>query len=731
MNVHFIIKKIVCQKENGYTILRGNCPELNNKNLGAVGILPPVYIGEELVITGEMKETKYGITFKIEKGKVVIPQTEKSILLFFKNFVKGVGGKKAKKIYEHFKEDLFEIIKEDYIKLTEVDGIGPILAENIKNCIIKNSFQMELQTFILFMGGSPSLGNEVYKIYAEESIIKIKENPYILSEIKHGGFGISDTFAKQLGFEAKNKTRLEAGILEYLSKNLWTKGNLFEDKNTLLNNMGKYIKIIGKFSETVSLEDFQKAYSSLLEKDKIQEDHKNGNVLVYLTVSKRSENKAIRILTKMIKSEKSAMFNRNEVNEAILEYENNIGQKLAINQKEAVHMVLSEQGQIGILTGGPGTGKTATTNAIIKCAKELNKKINIGLYAPTGRASKRMEELIGMPAMTLHRGLGIFDADNPDTEVKELEHDLIVVDEFSMVDLFLFANFLSAVPENATVLIIGDPEQLPSVGPGLVLRDIIESKAIKTTKLTEIFRQAKNSQITLNAHKIIHGIGYNRTLNGLTFEKTKGDCFMMGGKNPQDIVNLILASIEKLTKSGRYSLDDIQVISPFKIGDIGSYVLNNKIKEKFNPSERCLEIKKGMNVSIGDRVIQLENNVEKNVFNGEMGYITNMSIDGEKWLEIDFNGTIIYYQKSEFSELELSYAISIHKSQGSEFKCLIIPIHSSHKNMLTRNLIYTAITRAKEKVIFIGEVSVLNYAVKNVNNLERKSIIKESLEAIC
>lgn len=734
IEIEFEIKRVIYQNaDTSYKVLKVEIkkhPEdvpIPTAEEIVVGNFPHNYVfaGDVYRAIGKWVDSgTHGIQFRAESIIKVMPETEKGIIELLKRNVRGVGPQTAKKIVEKFGLDTLDIIENTPEKLLEVPGITKKKAEIIAQEIgVIQNFQY------LHMRLSPYgfLSTEVQKIYEEMgayAYIDIEDDPYIVCRKGISTFKNVDRIAKNIGFPPNSRKRIKQGIIEYISYNLNNMGNLFIYKMNILEKLSDFLNTYGGYNEKVELteEEISEALDELLESKKIiEEKDKYGLELIYPKFYYDVENYIVHYLQKIIEEE-GGILKTKDIDIYIEELDEE-GIEVGEKQKEAIRMALSSR--ISILSGGPGTGKTYTANLIIKAIKKYRPSAVIELAAPTGKAAKRMTEMTGMEAKTIHRLIGLngLEEEQSLTDLKTITADYLIIDEASMIDAYVFYCLLSCISKYTNILIIGDYQQLPSVGPGLILRDLIDSKKIPTTILTEIYRQAEDSQIITNSHKIING---NKDLS---LNNNKGDFYIIETKNQTTIKNTLMKCIERLLKTG-FSMDDIQVLSVMNKGDLGAKQLNKEIQRRFNPAkENIPEIKVGVErvFRLGDRVIQTENNYELEVFNGEVGKIIEIKSEPIREVTVDFGDKVITYVDNAIQELTLAYAITVHKSQGSEFGVVIMPVHKSQSILLHRNVIYTAWTRAKNRVVVIGDREELNKGIDRIDNTIRNSRIKEKL----
>jgi exodeoxyribonuclease V alpha subunit len=590
--------------------------------------------------------------------------------------------------------------------------------------------QKEIREVMVFLQGhgvSPTYGAKIYKQYGKESIQVVRDNPYRLAHDVFGiGFLSADRIAEQVGIGKDSLVRAEAGIV-YVLHQLSEDGHVFYPYEPLITECKKMLDLEKDGTKVVDIEReiIVKALANIaLEKKIVIEDIngeeiKENNKAVYLAKYHVSEaGVASRLKALMQIPRKMKEFDRDKAIEWV---QGELRIELAENQKLAVREAIERK--VMIVTGGPGTGKTTIINSIIKIYKKLGQRVL--LAAPTGRAAKRMSEAAGHEAKTIHRLLefspkeGGFKKD----ENTPLEADLIVIDETSMVDTVLMYQFLKAVPEEATVIFVGDVDQLPSVGAGNVLKDIIDSGRIPTVMLNEIFRQAKESTIIVNAHRVNSG----QMLIAAADSDTHSDFYFFPIEEPEKaaekIIELCKDKIPK--KFGYRPIEDIQVLTPMHRGVVGASNLNTELQKHLNPSGDEL-VRGGMVLKVGDKVMQIRNNYDKEVFNGDIGRITRIDRE-EQEIVVQYDGRAVPYEYTELDEIVLAYAVSVHKSQGSEYPVVVMPILTQHYMLLQRNLLYTGITRGKKLVVLVGTKKALAIAIRNNKPQKRYTLLRERL----
>jgi exodeoxyribonuclease V alpha subunit len=675
-------------EETGYCIIA------LSGDIKAVGILPDIRIGDKLKLTGQYENhPRFGKQFKIESYSIVYPTTSIGITKYLgSGIIKGIGPSTAEKIVSVFKEKTLAILDNEIDKLIDVDGIGNKKLELIKKGWEEQKAVKDIMIFLQSYDISPSYALKIYKTYGKDSAKIVKENPYQLTYDVWGiGFKTADKIGLSVGFSGDHPTRLKSGIV-YVLNEAANEGNVYLPTQELLKRCYQILKV--DLSDSITL------LNEMEDDGLIKVKGDNVYLLHYYYAERNIENK-IEIM----------YYGLSEFNEKDLK---SIKLNIGYYSEEQLEVIRNSlKYKILILTGGPGTGKTTTLKGIIDAYKHLGKFIM--LAAPTGRAAKRMSEVIGMEARTIHRLLEYNPTDNIFLRDEDypLEVDLLVIDEVSMIDTLLMNSLINAITYNTTLILVGDTDQLPSVGAGNILSDLIGSEKIPTVNLTKIFRQAEESQIVVNAHKINKGefpIIHNQEDSDFFFIQESDD-----SKIPEIILELCQQRLPE--KYGFYPMKDIQVLTPMYKGDIGANNLNQLLQAVLNKNDVILT-RGERNFKIGDKVMQLKNNYEKDVFNGDIGNIHSIDLE-DQTLEINFNDKIITYDFLDLDEITLAYAITVHKSQGSEYPCVILPISTAHYIMLQRNLLYTAVTRAAKMMILIGSKQALAMAVNNKKSKRR------------
>ena len=705
-------------EENGFTIAKLKVygrPDL----VTVVGNLMAPTPGEILKLKGEWtNHPKYGEQFKIVQYKTTVPASVYGIQKYLgSGLIKGIGPVMAKRIVKKFGEQTLDIIEDEIDKLEHVAGIGRKRIRMIRKTWEDQKEIREVMLFLQGHGVSSGYATKIFKQYGNRSIQVVKKNPYRLATDIFGiGFVTADHIATKLGFDKNSQLRAEAGIL-YVLHQLADEGNVYYP----------YEPLIDKCKEILGVEEgiIVKAVDTIVNERKIvieKIDEPTGELKetrrVYLAKFHVTETGIARRIKTLIETPKS--IRSFDSNKAASWVQEQLSIDLAENQVQALKS--AAENKILVITGGPGTGKTTIINALLKIFSGL--KVRIMLAAPTGRAAKRMSEATGYEAKTIHRLLeysirkGGFKKDDE----QPLECDLIIVDEASMIDTILMYHLLKAIPLKATFILVGDVNQLPSVGAGNVLKDIIASDIIPVVRLNEIFRQAKESQIIVNAHKINNGI-----LPSFTSSGPGDDFYFIEQEDPENVLRIVLELVSDRVpqRFGFDPFDDIQVLSPMHKGTVGTGNLNIELQRWLNL--RKDGVTRGNRAfRTGDKVMQIKNNYDKEVFNGDIGRIAR--VDPElREVDISFDGRNVPYDFTDLDEIILAYAVSVHKSQGSEYPAVIIPILTQHYMLLQRNLIYTAVTRGRKLVIVIGTRKALAIGVKNDKTRKRYTFLEQRL----
>ena len=704
-----VVERITYQNSlNGFTVLK--CAAKGFADLvTVVGTMPDTNVGSVLLLQGFWKvDSKYGRQFSVETFEEVLPATVLGIEKYLgSGLVKGIGPNFAKRIVNTFGVDTLNVIEEDPEKLLTVPGIGKIRVERIKKSWAD---QKEIKNIMIFLQGhgvSTSHATKIYKTYGNDSVKTVQENPYRLADDIWGiGFKTADTIASKMGFGHEKYERLRSGLM-YTLNHLADEGHCYATREMLMNTGSELLEVNSSLLE----EALDRMIREETVKTEALEDEQG--IAIYLPPFYFSEVGAARRLQKIAGTSRKIQV---KTGPAENDFPYDIAQILAIET--------AAQSKVLILTGGPGTGKTTTTLGIIKAYKTA--RANILLAAPTGRAAKRLSETTGMEAKTIHRLLEYKPPEGYQrNEENPLDGDVLIVDECSMIDIMLMYNLLKAVPDTMTLIMVGDIDQLPSVGAGNVLRDVIESGAFPVIRLTKIFRQAQSSRIITNAHRINKGL-----MPDLSNGKDT-DFFFIEKENPEEaadeIVNLVKT---RLPQHYRIPSSAIQVLAPMQRGVVGATNLNQMLQDALNPAGDGLK-RGGFLFKTHDKVMQIKNDYDKEVFNGDIGEVSDVNLE-DRELTVTFDNRSVVYDSSELDELVLAYAATIHKSQGSEYPVVVMPILMTHYVMLQRNLVYTGVTRAKKLLVIVGTKKALSMAVRNTSIDKRNTLlakrIKESLE---
>ena len=725
MKLRGVVERITYQNpENGYTVLK--CAVKNYNDLVTViGNLLDVNVGSVLLIDGNWKvDSKYGRQFVAESWEETLPATVFGIEKYLgSGLIIGVGPKFAKRIVGLFGTDTMDVIECDISRLKEVEGIGE---KRIRQIHESWERQKEIKNVMLFLqdhGVSTSFAAKIYRQYGNDSIAKVKENPFRLADDIWGiGFKTADGIAEKLGIGKEAFVRLRSGIMYTLSS-LADEGHVYAYKGQLIKRATELLEA-EESSIVMTLDQM------LADKDVISEpvSEEKGDAIylppfyyaevgVAAKIRKLLQNPAQdRLWTSLMEARKRT--GNMDLSIDVKKIEAKIGMEYDEIQADAIRQAAVSK--VMILTGGPGTGKTTTTKGIISAYQSFGLKIL--LAAPTGRAAKRMTETTGLEAKTIHR---LLECKPPEgyqkNEENLLEGDVLIVDECSMIDLVLMNSLLKAIPAGMRVVLVGDIDQLPSVGAGNVLRDLIDSGVVPVIRLTRIFRQAQTSRIIMNAHRINEG-----QMPDLSNGK-ETDFFFTTKEDPEEAVREIVSLVQhKLSRYYRTPSSQIQVLTPMQKGVVGATNLNLALQEALNPQGDGLR-RSGFIFRRDDKVMQIRNNYDKEVFNGDIGIIESVDLQN-RTLKVNFDQHVVEYESSELDELVHAYATTIHKAQGSEYPIVVMPVLMNHYVMLQRNLIYTGITRAKKILVMVGTRKALACAVRNVTVNRRNTLLKERLQ---
>ena len=707
--------------ESGFCVLR--IKARGHRDLvTVVGTLPEVRAGEWLEAQGRWIVNKeYGQQFQAEILCTMPPTTVEGIEKYLASgMIKGIGPVLAGRIVKAYKERTFEIIDASPHSLTYVEGIGPTRKKKISEAWAEQKAIREIMVFLHGHKVSTSRAFRIFKTYGNEAIEKVREDPYRLArDIQGIGFKTADVIAESLGIGKQSELRAQAGV-EYVLLQLTEEGHCGYGREELVAMAVKLLEIPDEIIQT--------AVEYLLQENRIVsrtlDSDAGGHPAVFLAGLDLAErNLAESLIARQVGKHPCPQI---DMEKAIAWVEGKTGLQLAVQQRHAVQLAC--QSKVLVITGGPGVGKTTIINSIVKIMRA--KKLKVLMAAPTGRAAKRMAEATGCEAKTIHRLL-VFDPKTfqfKHNAAHPLEGDVFIIDETSMLDISLAWQLVRAIPHRSTVILVGDVDQLPSVGPGCVLRDIIDSGKVPVCRLTEVFRQAARSTIVTNAHRINQG-----AMPIFPREKVESpdrtDFYFVPVEDPEKAVDMVCRMVcEHLPqKFGFDRVDDIQVLSPMQRGVLGCRNLNTVLQTALNPSGPAIE-RYGWTFRAGDKVMQMVNDYDKDVFNGDIGRVTKID-EVEQEVVVRFDDRPVKYDFNELDELHLSYATTVHKSQGSEYPVVVLPIHTQHYMMLQRNLLYTAITRSRKLVVLVGTLKALAIAVKNMDARRRVTLLKQRLQA--
>ncbi|MEK3890626.1 SF1B family DNA helicase RecD2 [Bacillus sp. FSL K6-3431] len=730
-------------EQNLYSVIRVRVEDTNdeNKDKEAVitGYFPKIHEQETYIFYGQYKDhPKFGVQFHASHFKKEMPQTKQGVATYLSSgLFKGIGKKTAERIVDELGENAISQILQQPSLLDSIPKLPPEKAKDLYDSLLEHQGLEQVMIGLNQYGFGPQISMKIYQAYKEETLKVIEENPYQLIEAVEGiGFGRADELGSQLGINGNHPDRIKAGCLYVLEQACLQNGHVYCDVADLLEE----VKRLLEDSQPIEIA-FQDISSELI---KLEEEGKivGENKRVYMPSLYFSEKGIVTNIQRILQQKEYAeQFPESEFLIALGDLEERLDVQYAPSQKEAIQTALMSP--MMILTGGPGTGKTTVIKGIVELYAELHgcsldpyaykkeEPFPVLLTAPTGRAAKRMSESTGLPAMTIHRLLGMTGQEGLDNEdEREIDGKLIIVDEMSMVDTWLAHQLLKALPEHIQVIFVGDEDQLPSVGPGQVLKDLLKSETIPTVQLTDIYRQAEGSSIIELAHEIKKG----KLPSDLV--KPQRDRSFIRCQSAQ-----IGEAVEKVVKNAKqkgYTAKDIQVLAPMYRGPAGIDNLNRILQEIFNsnPDGKRKELNFGdVKYRIGDKVLQLINQPEQHVFNGDMGEIISIfyakeNTEKQDMIIVAFEGTEVTYTRADLNQITHAFCCSIHKSQGSEFPIVILPVVKSYYRMLRRNLLYTAITRSKQFLILCGEESAFRIGIEREDDQKRKTSLFEKLSEV-
>ena len=704
IKIRCVVERITFQnQENGYSIMKVKVKGYNDL-VTIVGSLLEVPVGSVLLCDGDWKvDKRYGNQFVVETWQEVMPATIYGIEKYLgSGLVKGIGPKFAHLIVEKFGTETIDVIETEIERLYEVVGIGKKRVEKIRESWEKQKDIKDVMVFLQGYGVSTAYAAKIYRQYGKDSIETVKGNPYKLADDIWGiGFKTADGIANKMGYEKNDLRRCKSG-LTYTLNQLSDDGHVYAVEEQLVEAAKKLLE--------ADEEPIRQAMSEMLASEDLMQEKDAIYLPPFFYSEVGTARKILGLLTQSEGQKKLASLNIDAIQQT---------SGIVYDDVQIAAIKQAVDSKVMVLTGGPGTGKTTTTQGIIAAFKTMG--LDILLAAPTGRAAKRMSEATGMEAKTIHRQLEYNPADGyKRNDENQLEGDALIVDECSMIDIMLMYNLMKAIPSHMRLVLVGDIDQLPSVGAGNVLRDIIDSERVPVIRLTRIFRQAQTSRIVMNAHAINKGT-FPDISNG-----QNTDFFFIRMEDPEKVAAQIVNLVQnRLPKAYNQPLSNIQVLTPMQRGVVGAANLNELLQKALNSSTQSLS-RSGYTFKKGDRVMQIRNNYDKDVFNGDIGVVATINQE-DRTLTVDFDNHLVEYEVSELDELTLAYATTIHKSQGSEYPIVVMPVMMSHYVMLQRNLIYTGITRAKKICVLIGQTKALAYAVHHQTVTDRNTLLKERI----
>ena len=742
-------------EETGFCVLRVNAAR-QREPVTVVGTAATVGPGEFVEATGVwVNDRSHGLQFRAEHLRVVPPSTLEGIEKYLgSGMIRGIGPHFAARLVRAFGAEVFEVIENEPARLVELPGIGPKRQAQVVAAWAEQKAVREIMVFLQSHGVGTARAVRIYRLYGDEAMDRVRENPYRLAlDVRGIGFRTADAIAQSIGFDPDSIPRARAGIRHVLQE-IAGEGHCAQERGALIDAATELLEVDAEVAKS--------ALARELAEEELVIEPRDGESWIYLPALYRSERGAATRLRRLL-ADGGPPWGVIDPEKAIPWVEQRIGFDLSPSQHKAVARAIGER--VTVITGGPGVGKTTIVNAVLNIVRA--KGVRARLCAPTGRAAKRLAESTGLEASTIHRLLEFDPAtagfkhglDNP------LDTDFVVVDEVSMVDIVLANQLFRAIPEHAALLLVGDVDQLPSVGPGSVLAEIIASGRVPTVRLTEIFRQAESSRIVVNAHRINRGespeyprapersngpgpgsgpgsgsapgsgprsrsISGSGTGPGRT-EAEPSDFYVIAVRDAEEARERLLQVVtDRIPR--RFGIDpmaDLQVLTPGRRGGLGAPALNAELQSRLNPDAAAKVSRFGTTFARGDKVLQTVNDYQKEVFNGDIGRITEVDLE-DQLITVDFEGRPVPYEFSELDELSLAYAITVHKSQGSEFPVVVMPLTTQHYMLLERNLLYTGVTRGKRLVVLVAEPRALAIAVRRNESVQRRSRLAERLRAV-
>ncbi|MFL2931209.1 MAG: ATP-dependent RecD-like DNA helicase [bacterium] len=739
-NLTGIVQRIRFQSnESGFAVLLVELENDTSESIVAVGSLNALKVGERVEFKGFWKDhPRFGKQLQVKTYTEIRPTTSEEIEKYLSSgIIKNIGPALAKRIVKTFSEQTLDVMEKNPKQLLKIPGIGEKKLKEIEESWETQSEMKEVMIFLRKYDIPINLSGKIYQTYGPDTIQILKENPYrLVTDIFGVGFQTADKIALSMGTKFDDPSRCAAGTMYVLKETSERDGHVLLPQVELESKASNLLGVDPSQITNV-IQELNKRELIFLEKLILLKQKKN-DPSIYLQPLYSAEKEVaqrVKILSEQNKdiarislAIKKRGLTGDSIDEKLSNYAKQALEGGQANKEQSLSIEKSLLDKVLIITGGPGTGKTTVIKAITNLYNNLGLAILLG--APTGRASKRLSEVTNHKATTIHRmleydwGSGGFLKDSSNT----LTADCVIVDESSMLDIFLTSSLLRAIPDNCTLIMVGDVDQLPSVGPGNVLRDIIDSKSVSVIRLTQIYRQNEKSLIVKNAHRINEG---NSPVEGIMDikNKTLPDYLFLEESDPENCVNKILELCKNRIpiKYGLDPINEIQVISPMQRGTLGVKNLNIALQEVLNPSIGSENFNIGERTfRVGDKLIQTRNNYEKNIFNGDIGIIQNCDISNST-IKVLYDSNLIEYSFNELDELTHAFAITVHKSQGSEYPAVIIPLHTQHYPMLQRNLVYTALTRAKKLVVFVGTKKAMSIAVRNGDVKQRYSLLSERL----